>query len=246
MHSDLQHLVQLQDIDLSVERVRRRIGEIPTAQAALDQGLTDRSAAVAAVKDRMTASQAARREIEKELAFVQGRLSKFKDQLMAVKTNKEYQAMQHEISTAEQNVRTHEDRLLDRMEEAELLAAELKTAESALKTEQMEAALERQRLVAERTELDRETEALTRARAEIIAKLSPRAIELFDYVAKHRKGLALSEARAGHCTQCHVRLRPQVFNDVRRNDSLIQCESCSRILYFVPSGATGEASPPSS
>jgi predicted nucleic acid-binding Zn-ribbon protein len=51
--------------------------------------------------------------------------------------------------------------------------------------------------------------------------------------------MALSEAREGHCTQCHVRLRPQVFNDVRRNDGLIQCESCSRILYYVPAPAAG-------
>jgi predicted nucleic acid-binding Zn-ribbon protein len=50
--------------------------------------------------------------------------------------------------------------------------------------------------------------------------------------------------------QCHVRLRPQVFNDVRRNAGIIQCESCSRILYYVPTApaATAEtdaAAPPS-
>jgi predicted nucleic acid-binding Zn-ribbon protein len=44
----------------------------------------------------------------------------------------------------------------------------------------------------------------------------------------------MAEAREGLCVDCHVRLRPQVFNEVRRNDQLIQCESCTRILYFVP------------
>jgi uncharacterized protein len=65
---------------------------------------------------------------------------------------------------------------------------------------------------------------------------------VFDRVAYGRKGLAVAEARDGLCTVCHVRLRPQVFNDVRRNDSLIQCESCTRILYFVSasSGATSQ------
>ena len=246
MHSDLQHLIQLQDLDLSVDRIRRRIADLPAAQDALERRLSDRTAAVTAIKDRIGASQAARREIEKELAFVQGRLSKFKDQLMEVKTNKEYQAMQHEIATAEQSVRSQEDRLLDRMEEAEVLAAELKVAEAALKAEQVDIAREKQQLEAERVSLESETERLTSARSAIVAELSPPAIGLFDYVAKHRKGLALSEAREGHCTQCHVRLRPQVFNEVRRNDSLIQCESCSRILYFVPAAAAGSTSPPSS
>jgi uncharacterized protein len=243
MNSDLQHLIQLQDLDLSVERIRRRIIEMPLAQEALEKRLSDRSAVLVEVRERITASQAARREIEKELAFVQGRLNKFKEQLMAVKTNKEYQAMQHEISTAEQGVRSQEDRLLDRMEEAETLAAELKIAEAAKKAEEAEVARERQQLHTESASLESETERLAAARKEIVTKLSPQALDLFDYVARHRRGLALSEAREGHCTQCHVRLRPQVFNDVRRNDSLIQCESCSRILYFIPAAPNAVSSP---
>ena len=51
------------------------------------------------------------------------------------------------------------------------------------------------------------------------------------------------EARDAICTICHVRLRPQVFNNVRRNDSIIQCDSCQRILYFAqPEGAPAPAS----
>ena len=59
-------------------------------------------------------------------------------------------------------------------------------------------------------------------------------LALFERVSKHRKGLAMSEARDAMCTQCHVRMRPQVYNELRRNESVFQCESCSRILYFVP------------
>ena len=57
---------------------------------------------------------------------------------------------------------------------------------------------------------------------------------LFERVAHGRKGIAVAEARDGLCTLCHVRLRPQKFNEVRRNDGLHQCDSCTRILYFVP------------
>ena len=60
------------------------------------------------------------------------------------------------------------------------------------------------------------------------------AVALFEHVSRARKGHAMAEARDGHCTACHVRLRPQVFNDVRRGDKLVQCESCTRILYVVP------------
>lgn len=234
MHPDLEHLIHLQELDLAAERYRRRETDIPAEQSALDARLAARTAAVEAVKARIAESQAARREVERDLAAVQSRLSKFKNQLMEVKTNKEYQAMQHEIATAEQTVRGHEDRLLDRMEEAENLGAELKAAEAALKAAQTEVGVERTKLEAEAADDERELVAVTKSRGELAAKLPSTALALFEHVARHRRGQALSEARDGHCTQCHVRLRPQVFNEVRRNDTLIQCDSCSRILYYVP------------
>jgi len=233
VHSDLQHLITLQDLDSAAERLRRQIADVPALSAALDERLAALTSAVAAVKERTSASQAARREIEKDLAVVQGRLSKYKDQLMEVKTNKEYHAMQTEIATAEQQVRLQEDRLLERMEEAETLAAELKTAEAALKTGQSDVANERQRLDSERVTAERELSTTTSERATIAATVSAPALALFEHVAKHRKGLAMSEAKDGYCVQCHVRLRPQVFNDVRRNERLIQCENCSRILFYI-------------
>ena len=57
-------------------------------------------------------------------------------------------------------------------------------------------------------------------------------------------GVAMAEAKDGICTICHVRLRPQVFNTVLKNEAVIQCDHCQRILYFVPSApATGAATP---
>jgi len=82
-------------------------------------------------------------------------------------------------------------------------------------------------------------------RDELIRMLSRDALALFERIAHGRKGVAVAEARDGLCTVCHVRLRPQVFNDVRRNDTITQCESCTRILYFVPAAAAGGAASPS-
>jgi uncharacterized protein len=232
--ADLQSLIHLQELDSNAERLRRRMADLPAAQAVLDERLAQLSAAVSAIKERMAASQTARREIEKDLAAVQSRLSKYKEQLMEVKTNKEYHAMQTEIGTAEENVRRQEDRLLERMEEAETQASDLKAAEAALKAGQADVSRDRQQLDAERAAIERELAGTTAERAALAANVSAQALALFEHVSKHRRGLAMSEARDGLCTQCHVRLRPQVYNNVRRNDGLLQCESCSRILYYVP------------
>jgi predicted nucleic acid-binding Zn-ribbon protein len=233
MHPDLEHLIQLQDVDSAAEKARRRIADMPAAVAALDARIAERMNAAAAVRERIAASQASRREIEKELAAVQGRLSKYKGQLMEVRTNKEYQAMQKEMSVAEQDVRGHEDRLLDRMEEAETLAAELKKEEAALKAEQTEVAGLRQQLETDRAAAEAELQRTFAQRATLAGQLSRDTMMLYERVAHGRKGLAVAEARDGLCTVCHVRLRPQVFNEVRRNDSVIQCDSCTRILFFA-------------
>jgi predicted nucleic acid-binding Zn-ribbon protein len=240
MHPDLQHLIHIQELDLVAERTRRRIADMPAARATLEESVSARSAAVDAVKQQLAANHAARRDVEKDLAAVQTRLSKFKNQLMEVKTNKEYQAMQKEMSVAEEEVSALETRMLERMVEADGLAADLRAAESALKAEQSETARGLQQLEAEHVSLDRELQRATEERQGLTAQVSREALAVFDRVAHGRKGLAVAEARDGLCTVCHVRLRPQVFNEVRRNDSLIQCESCTRILYYVPATSVSQ------
>ena len=238
---DLQHLIRLQQLDTDIDTARRRIAEIPLLRQAMDARLADQQAAVAAMKQRLADNQAKRREIEMEVATIQTRLSKYKDQLMEVKTNKEYQAMQHEIATAQGSIRAQEDEILEGMEEAEGLTRELKATEAELKRQQVEVAAEQKVLSDEAAALEQTIGNHSTERGQVAKALSAPALELFETVARARRGLAVAEAREGRCTVCHVRLRPQVFNDVRRNEALLQCESCQRILYFVPA-ATSQAS----
>lgn len=242
MLPDLEHLIHLQHLDTTSEDARRRLDELPARHAALDARAAEAESAVAAAKQRLGEAQAARRELEKEVAVVQGRLSKWKDQLLLVKTNKEYQAMQHEIATAEQEVRAGEDRILDRMEEAETQGRLVREAEATLKKEQAAVLSERAALEREKTQLEAEIARVGVERETLRPKIGNEALRLFDHVARQRRGVAIVEARNGHCSYCHVRLRPQVFNEIRRNDRIVQCDSCFRILYYVqPTGQTAEA-----
>ena len=142
--------------------------------------------------------------------------------------------MQKEMSVAEHEISDQETRLLERMEEADGLAVELKAAEAALKTAQAETAKERQQLEAEKREVEQVLQQTSDQRRTVSAQVSREALSIFDRIAHGRRGLAMAEARDGLCTVCHVRLRPQVFNEARRNEGIIQCDSCTRILYFVP------------
>ena len=86
-------------------------------------------------------------------------------------------------------------------------------------------------------ELNASLERIVGERSTVVGALAPGVLSIFELISKRRNGDAVAEARDGVCTICHVRLRPQVFNSVRRNDAIIQCDSCQRILFFVPAAA---------
>ena len=80
------------------------------------------------------------------------------------------------------------------------------------------------------------------ARAKLVAAMDNKgAVETFQRIAKVR-GTAVARAEGERCTVCQVRLRPAVFAEVRRYDQIVQCDSCNRILYFIPPQATDAAS----
>lgn len=241
MHADLEHLIRLQKLDTAAEEARRAISALPERLGAIDAQLTSARAELADAKSRLAENQERRRAIEKDLSVVQTRLSRFKDQLMEVKTNREYQAMLKEIETAQHEVQGFEEKILERMLEADELTAAIKAAEGRLATAERTAAAERQALEAQRVAMETQLDDTARARQDVVAQLPATTLEIFEQVSRTRKGVAVAEARDGHCVVCHVRLRPQVFSEVRRNDRVIQCESCQRILYYVPPAAGASA-----
>jgi predicted nucleic acid-binding Zn-ribbon protein len=248
MHADLERLIALQRLDTSAQDIRRRLAEQPAREKALDDRLEGARQAVAAAKERLGGNQQSRRAIEKELAVHQGRLSKFRDQLMAVKTNVEYQAIQKEIGFAQNEVKEFEDQILELMVEADDLAASVKLAEQELAAHQKATDDDRRALASELAALQGRLDRILEERPGVLASLDPQLIATFDTMSRRGNGIAVAEARDGICTICHVRLRPQVFNTVRRNDQIVRCDSCHRILYFVapaPAGVEGVTQPAS-
>jgi predicted nucleic acid-binding Zn-ribbon protein len=243
MNADLEHLIALQRIDTAIHDAEHTLADEPARLAALDSRLDAARQDVAHAKDAIAANQAARRDIEKELAVHQGRLSKFREQAMAVKTNQEYHAIQHEIAFAQNEIKTHEDRMLERMMEADELGAALKAVEASLTAAQKEVEAGKRAITAEHDELRTRLDTLKGERGATVSTLPADVLHTFELIAKRRHGVALAEARDGICTICHVRLRPQVFNTVRRNEAVIQCDSCQRILYFVPPTTVASAQP---
>ena len=233
MNADLTRLIRLQQLETAADEARRKVADHPARTQALDARLQGARDAVAGMKAKLAAASEKRRAEEKDVASVQTRLAKYKDQLLEVKTNREYTAMLHEIEAAQNDIRAREDRILEVMMESDELTAGIKKSEAELKVTEKEIASERAVLDAEMGGLQTEIDKTTAEREKLVVEIDRRVLSIFEVTAKGRKGVAVAEAKDGLCTICHVRLRPQVFNEVRKNESIIQCDSCRRILYFA-------------
>jgi uncharacterized protein len=242
MNVDLERVIALQRLDSEAAAARKTLAEGPEREKAFDARLDAAQHAVGDARAKLAENQEARRAIEKEVAVHQGRLSKYRDQAMAVKTNQEYHAIQHEIAHAQGEIKRYEDQILERMVEADDLAATIKSAEAALAGEQKTIDADRKKMQAQNAELQKALDALGAQRETIVAGLDKRVLAMYEIAASKRQGIAVAEARDGICTICHVRLRPQMFNEVRRNDAIVQCDSCQRILYFVVPAAAAQPS----
>lgn len=245
MNPDIERLIALQQIDSAAQDAERRLASEPERLHELEATLETSRQRLAAAKERAAENLTARRLIEKDVAMHQGRLSKFREQGMAVKTNQEYHAIQHEIAFAQTEIRTLEDKILELMIEADEFAMAAKRAESQLAADLKTAEIDKKAMTAEHAELERLVERLRSGRVGVIGTLDPQVLATFDALARRKQGVAMAEARDGVCTICHVRLRPQIYNTVLRNDQIVQCDNCLRILFSLPRPAPETTPSPS-
>lgn len=241
MHPDLKTVIELQQADLKIADLTAQIDALPTQIQALEDQLADFLRAHEEHKTRLAANQKERRELEAETQVIGEKISKHKDQLYQVKTNEQYRAMLKEIEGEEGNIRKIEDQILEKMIEAEELQKQVTEAAARLDGEKARVAGETQQLQSERQADIEARDRLTARREELAASLGQSVRDLYERVRKGRRGVAVAEVRDGFCVACNVRLRPQAYNDVRANETLLTCENCSRILYYVePPPAEGE------
>ncbi len=230
MASDVQHLSELQQFDREILRLKEEVAAFPKRIAQIEQRLAGTKAHLETAKVAVKADEAARRKYETAIQDLQQKISKYRDQSLAVKTNDQYKALMAEIQFAEQDIRANEDKILDLMVNAEAREKDVKAAEAKLKAEMAEIEKEkteaRQRTAEDEKQLAEWNAKRDTARAGVSADL----LRHYDRVLKFR-GSGLAEVRDQKCMGCQVMLRPQTYNEVR-SGQLVFCESCQRILYF--------------
>jgi len=234
MHPDLHKLMELQQIDSRIATLRAEIAALPKQVAAIEAKLAGTKAKVEAAQAAIKADEGARRKHESDIKDQQQKISKYRDQSLNVKTNQEYRALMTEIEHAEKEIAKLEDKVLEIMVAADTRKETLKQAEATLKADSTENEKEKEHARAQTAQDEKELAELSEQRKQLRTGIGEDTLRHYDRVLKLR-GSALAPVHDNQmCGVCRVILRPQVYQDVMKGEEIIHCDSCQRIMYFVP------------
>lgn len=238
----LKSLIRYQELSLELGRLNARLEQFPLQIKAIGDEVESAASALASARDALSEGQKERRAREAELQDLEGQFSKYNEQLMQVKTNNEYKAMQHAILGVKEQIGKVEERILLLMEEADDSDRKLKEDEKLLDGKRKEAEARKGVIGEERRQVEEEASRVAADHRAASEALGAEALELFNRIAHSRNGKAMARAHDERCQECNVRLRPHLFQEIKKNDHLIQCDSCRRILYYVAEAPTADAS----
>jgi uncharacterized protein len=232
MQSDLQLVLRLQSLDMRAAELMKEIATLPRHISEIEKKLHGGERKLESDKAALAANQRDRKKMDGDIQINEQKISKLRDQMLSAKNNEQYRAFQHEIEFCQNEIRKCEDRILELMTESEPLDKNVKSAELSLKQEKQ--AVEAEKAVArEGTAKDQEAlKVLEGERQTVVAAVTKSVLTNYERIRKSRGGVALAEAVDGRCSMCHISLRPQFSQELKRGDKIMTCESCNRMLYY--------------
>ena len=234
MTADLELVSRLQTLDLKIGELQREVAALPKHIAQIEKTLDGHVRRLEADRAALSANQKERKRLEDDIKVQEQKVSKLRDQMLGAKTNEQYRAFQHEIEYCEKEVRKSEDRILDLMGESEPLEKNVKAAEAALKEEKQQVEAEKTSAREATAKDEQQLEGLRADRKTIVAGLTPELNRAYERIRKKWHGTVVAEVVEGRCNACQIVLRPQFFQDLKRGEELMFCESCGRIIFYNP------------
>jgi predicted nucleic acid-binding Zn-ribbon protein len=225
-------LLKLQQLDDEIAALRADEESIPTKKQDLEEGLSAIRTRLEEAKERSIELAKKRKDQEIELEATSDKMSKFQSQLFQVKSNREYEALQHEIAALKEKSSEVEDEILETLERTEEVSEAIEAEEKALKAEAA-------RSEAERANLDEELKTLTDAikvkddeRERLVVNLDQVLLRRYDRIRKNKGGLAVTSVENGACGGCFRRIPPNEMQNLKKDDEIIMCEGCGRIIIW--------------
>ncbi|HXY53820.1 MAG TPA: C4-type zinc ribbon domain-containing protein [Nitrospirota bacterium] len=232
MEERLSLLIQLQEIDSKLRSLAERKNQLPETLASLERRRAESKAELDKTKEALQTAQKDRRDRDKDLEAGAQKVEKLRARTSEIKTNKEYQALLKEIETAEQGNKAVEDEILVLMEKIDAATASITAAEKKARDDEETIMAEQKAHEAAFVKLKEELEEAEHQRQETALRIEPLVLAQYQKLIASKAGIAIAEARGESCSGCYMSIPPQVFVNVKKNNSIITCPHCGRILYY--------------
>jgi predicted nucleic acid-binding Zn-ribbon protein len=237
MDVQLELLIRLQQVDIKITQLQETITALPQNLRSVEEKLQQQKLVLEQADKAVPGEEARRRRLESDRKDQQQKLIKYREQSSSVKTNEQFHALQHEIGFVEAEIRRIEDEELTSMIKSEGLESQRAEARkaSALQAKLVEEEKERTRIASE--SYQKELAVLQQERTKLRKGVDEPLLAQYDRIASSSRKTALARAVGQRCLSCQMSLRPQFWNQVREG-TLLNCESCGRLLYFDPGPVT--------
>ncbi len=238
MEHELWTVYEAQKIDTQIREHQKKRVTAPAKMEAIDREIGELKDRVLREKEIVEELEKERRRKEKEFEAEKEKVKKYESRLYEVKTNKEYQALLKEIEGVKQANDKLEEDILIIMEKVEDLKKDLVSSAASLAEKEKEAGKEKERLQKEMGSMDEIITRLTRERNSLLKGVSSDLQATYNMLLDKRGGIAVVTVKNDTCLGCSMNIPPQLYIEVTKNERLILCPSCNRILYFVADEAT--------
>ena len=232
MEKQLESLIELQELDAVISQLLREKEAIPQEILTLEQRYSREESYLHAIKADLEDLQKRRRSKERELENQSQEMKKRQGRLLEVKTNKEYSAILHEIETLKEKESALEDEILELLEAIDYRAREAGAQMEKLAKEKETGEQQKKAWEEKLAQIETRLTSRLEERTQKLSHIDRALIQTYRRIYENRQGLAVVPVRNGSCSGCFVTLTPQSYQEAKRNDRIITCSNCNRILYW--------------
>ncbi len=230
--STIEQLLHLQEFDTRIREIEQELKDIPERKRIEEARLDTLKQNVEESEKTTQSAQAHIKELELEVDSNKEKINKLRTQQLDIKTNKEFKAIESEISMLESTIRNIEDKQLLAMDSVESARIDQARHKSALDEEQ--GRLNEDLAVWDEREKElQQTLTETRTQRSEAAQHVDNSEFLSRYEFIHsRKNQALVALQDGFCGGCHMSLPPYVGHELRKQINPVCCSNCGCMLYL--------------
>ena len=232
MNQTLEQLIKLREIDHRLLEIKEFMGDLPLTVETLEKELDVLETDNKAKEIRINEIDKDSRHFEREIEGMNTKMVKHKDQLYLVKSNKEYDSLNHEIDHMKANISDFEEQLINIIDEKEKLEELMKLNSSKIETISELLSLNKVELNSAMDETKNEKAKLEKNRSVLFNNIEPIKLNDYEKIREHRDGAGMESIIGQACGGCYSQLPPQTIIEIKKNINIMNCPSCSILLFW--------------